>query len=318
MKRWVRITCAVFFVLMSIGCASGGSSFAQDYYNLGTGYLDRQEYAKAGDFFQRALELDPSLAQASYNLARVYVLLGQSQQAIAVLQDLLVQDPDNVMIRETLAFAYGSDGQWQAAADVMSAVVEDFEVSVRAWRNYALVLLQLEQWEDAYSAAWKAWDLSCLAGENEEGNDSDEEVVLPGGGDPISAYMLLVAAAHIDDRLADHEDLLAAAVASTPATLKEILALGDALEFAQRYDAAVELYDEVGASIDVDGEIAFRHARLLVEVVNDQDAAVAALIKAVSRGFVDQERLRPVLAKIDTVLPEELAEVQNSWNNSAE
>ena len=282
---------AVLLLGMGTGCATGGAELARDYYNLGVGYLDQGDYFQAQQYFVRALDLDPGLTRASYNLARAQLLLGQPEQAVHTLQELLQNDTENILVRETLAYAHGAAGDWAEAAFIMGTIAEQQQISLRGWNNYAVTLLELQRYQSAYDAASRALRI-----------------------DPENARaktMLVIAAAYIPEGLAEHEAELNAVVQRTPDSRLVTLALGDGLEYAERYDLALDLYRTAARVHTEGGEVAFRHARLLVTVAEDQQAGVTALTLAVSQGFDDVERLQPLLQTIDIDIPDAIRDVMN-------
>ncbi len=269
-------------------CATDSAELARDYYNLGVGYLEQGQYAQAQEYFARALDLDPGLTRASYNLARAHLLLGRPEQAMLVLQDLLQEDPDNILVRETLAYANGAAGYWEEAAFIMEQITDEHSISVRGWVNYTVALIELERCRSAYDAAGQALRLEP---EHEQ-----------------AQLMVIVSAAHIPDRLEEHEVLLQKVLERVPESRSITLALGDALEHAERYDAAIELYDNSSSKYPEDGEISFRHARLLITIAEDHQAGVTALSRAVSQGFSDRDKLSDLLSRVDVEIPAALQE----------
>lgn len=284
------LSIAIVMMFIAGGCVTRNTEFARDYYNLGVGYLDQGDYAQAQQYFARALDLDPGLTRASYNLARAYLLLGEPGRSIQVLEDLLVADPENTLVRETLAFAYGANDDWDQAAYIMEAVANEQEISVRGWVNYTVTLIELER----YSAALHAADRALVL-------DPDSH---------RAKTLLVLAAAYMPERLDEYEDVLAEVVAKAPDSRAVSMSLGDALEYAERFDAALKLY-EVAAQIHVEqGELSFRHGRLLIEVAGEEQQGLNVLTQAVSRGFDDRERLSDVLSQVDGEVPEALLEPQ--------
>ncbi len=270
-------------MLFSTACATRNKEVARDYYNLGTGYLDAKNYVRAREYYERALDLDPSLAQASYNLARVYLLIDRVDEAIDILQDLLRRDADNLMVRETLAYAWSAQGEWQRSADIMEAVVDDNDVSARGWLNYSITLLEIDRFQAAGQAADKAL---LLQPDNES-----------------ARFVKVIAVAYsTPDDLVDLEGQLGELYAKAPSR-RLVIELGDALETAGRFDLALDLYTATVEKYDDDGELSFRRARILIEVVDDRSAGVDALVRALSKGMKEDERLLALVSQVEDELP---------------
>ncbi|AFG38190.1 tetratricopeptide repeat protein [Spirochaeta africana] len=287
-----RICFLVLLLIAAVGCASRQPELARDYYNLGVGYLDQGNYSQAREYFARALDIDPGMTRASYNLARAQLLLDQPDQAVRTLQDLLQLDPDNTLVRETLAYAHGAAGDWQEAASVMSAIAEDQRVSLSGWLNYSVTLLELGRYQAAYDAAGRARAI-------------DPEHTR-------AQVMLVIAAAYTPDLLDDHENDVDAVVQRVPESKAITLRLGEALEHAERYDAALLLYEAAARTHTAEGEVSFRHAELLIVAAEDQERAAAALSQAVSQGFADVERLQQLVTRLEVDVPEAIRDLINS------
>ena len=61
--------------------------------------------------YQRALELDPSLAAATYNLARLYIEDRRFDEAEEILLALVGADEENTLLYETLGWLQFRAGQ---------------------------------------------------------------------------------------------------------------------------------------------------------------------------------------------------------------
>jgi tetratricopeptide (TPR) repeat protein len=69
---------------------------------LGNVYYEREDFAQAIPAYEKAVELDPSLAVAHFALARTYLKSQQAQPALRALRAGLQYDSENVNARETL------------------------------------------------------------------------------------------------------------------------------------------------------------------------------------------------------------------------
>ncbi len=75
------------------GAAAGGGS-AADVLNLGIIAWNAGQYPEAKGHFERAVKLDPKLAEAHYRLGMSYVNLGQLPDAVKAFEEYLKLAPD--------------------------------------------------------------------------------------------------------------------------------------------------------------------------------------------------------------------------------
>ncbi len=91
---------------------------------LGAVYGRENRLDEAERHFQRALELQPDMAEAHANLASVYGRRGQVDEAIAELETALRCDPNNLLALRNLGFAYASLGRSEDARDLLLRALE--------------------------------------------------------------------------------------------------------------------------------------------------------------------------------------------------
>ena len=77
--------------------------WAEAHYVLGAALAARKEYTSARGELGRALDLDPSLAEANQVLAQVHQRLGENEYAVEVGRRYLRQRPDDLKIRLLVA-----------------------------------------------------------------------------------------------------------------------------------------------------------------------------------------------------------------------
>ncbi len=73
---------------------------ANTYLNLGTAYQANNNLVKAAEEYKRALQLDPSLADAHYYLGTIYDTNGQKPQAISEYQKYLKTAPNGTNVAD--------------------------------------------------------------------------------------------------------------------------------------------------------------------------------------------------------------------------
>ncbi|WP_319562323.1 tetratricopeptide repeat protein [Marispirochaeta sp.] len=133
---------SLFLLLLLLGsCTSvSNNEAAQAYYNLGNAYFDLGQLNESKRAYQRALELDPSLAAATYNLARIYIEDRRFDDAEGILLSLLETDPGNTLLHETLGWLEFRRGRYQEAADRYRGALELAEGNAAAWYNLGRIL----------------------------------------------------------------------------------------------------------------------------------------------------------------------------------
>lgn len=89
MKIRLSFTILIWFFLVSCAVAQD----AQEYYKNGYLYFSQENYPKALESYQKALELDPQFWDAYYWLGKVYEKLGNIPEAVAAWRKVLVVQP---------------------------------------------------------------------------------------------------------------------------------------------------------------------------------------------------------------------------------
>lgn len=89
MKVRLSFTILIWFLLVSLAVAQD----AQEYYKNGYLYFSQENYEKALESYQKALELDPQFWDAQYWLGKVYEKLGNIPEAMAAWRKVLVVQP---------------------------------------------------------------------------------------------------------------------------------------------------------------------------------------------------------------------------------
>ena len=90
-------TIKYLFVFFLFWVSQNSSLFAQAakfHVDVGLNYLNKNQYIEAYQEFNKALEKDPSCAEAHYNLGKVYKAQGAVQDAITEFQKALSLKPD--------------------------------------------------------------------------------------------------------------------------------------------------------------------------------------------------------------------------------
>ena len=280
----------VVLAALAAGCASSDltrEQFSDEYFNLGTGFLESGDSERAIRYLERAVTLQPDAADARYNLASAYLEAGDPAAASAHLERLLADDPDNLRVLELQAESHQRAGRWGDALAVYGRLLTLQPQHALARFNSAILLWTLGNRPEA------AVQLRALL--HEQPDDQDARL-------------------HLGLLIADAGDAAVGAPAEASTLLREyleqhpddadpLLALARVERTQRRYDAALELYADAEQQLAEDdprrAEAAFERAALLLTAVEDPIAGLAALRTALQGGFADQDRLADLLARDD-------------------
>lgn len=94
---------------------------ARAYVNLGVMHAQAQRFARAGELFERAAEVDPDFPHVQYSLGVAYFNAQQHQKAVAPLERALAADPGNADMQRMLALALLNSEQYERAASFLAA-----------------------------------------------------------------------------------------------------------------------------------------------------------------------------------------------------
>ena len=295
--RWPRralgraaAAASIAVAALATGCASSDltrEQFADEYYNLGTGFLESEDHERAVRYLERAVELRPDAADARFNLAAALLESGDTTAASGHLERLLAADPDNLRVLELQAESHRRGARW---GDALAVYVRLLEVQPRhaAARFNSAILL------------WTLGDRSAAAVQlrallNDHPDDQDARLhlglLIADAVDP-AVGALAEASTLLRDYLEEHPDAADA-----------VLALARVESAQGRYDAALDLYGDAEQLLPEDGPeraaAAFERAVILLTAVEDPIAGLVALRTALQNGFQDADRLAALLARDD-------------------
>jgi tetratricopeptide (TPR) repeat protein len=75
------------------------SVYVETLVNLGVVYERLNDFQHAEECFYKAINFDPSFAQAYYNLGSLYVRINKKQQAIKIFEQYLKLNPSDERIK---------------------------------------------------------------------------------------------------------------------------------------------------------------------------------------------------------------------------
>lgn len=92
--------------------------------NLGWAYYNLGNYAKAEEYFERALELVPTFIVAQVNLGRTYLATGRVREALTMFEEAAQSDPKNPSLLLEMGRAYRLLGDYRNAELALKGAIE--------------------------------------------------------------------------------------------------------------------------------------------------------------------------------------------------
>ena len=124
---------------------------ADVYNNLAVAYSCLSDFEHAENYFIKALELDPQLAQAYINLSDLYYKAGDLPAAIGTLQKGSYELQDNLTIAHLLARVYIDDQRWDDAIEELERVLDGEPENYDAFYDLGHVCFELGDYGAAIS-----------------------------------------------------------------------------------------------------------------------------------------------------------------------
>jgi len=156
-----------------------GGEDAESYYDEGLTASMRGDLRGALTHFERAIQLDNSMATAYHQLGKCYHRLGKPKKAVTFLEQVVSKKPELLPAKIDLAYALLSLNRTDAARTHFLEVTQQRRENNRAVLGLALCSFQEGQWESAVLLAQEAIAL---------------------GGANFAGYYLLGRAARLADR----------------------------------------------------------------------------------------------------------------------
>lgn len=120
---------------------------------LGRVYMEKQEYAKAATFFQKALALEPGFLPGHINLGAAYFSTGDYTKSIECFRKALALNSREFSARYGLALAYEKTGDCSGAISELQACLKDSPQKASALQALIDLQLRTEQFSDAAKTA---------------------------------------------------------------------------------------------------------------------------------------------------------------------
>ena len=124
---------------------------ADVYNNMGVAYSCVGDFEHAENYYIKAIELDPQLAQAYINLSDLYYKAGDLASAVGTLQRGSYELEDNLAIAHLLARVYIEDQRWEDAIVELERVLDGEPENYDAYYDLGHVCFELGDYEGAIS-----------------------------------------------------------------------------------------------------------------------------------------------------------------------
>ena len=124
---------------------------ADVYNNMGVAYSCVGDFEHAENYYVKAIELDPQLAQAYINLSDLYYKAGDLASAVGTLQRGSYELEDNLAIAHLLARVYIEDQRWEDAIVELERVLDGEPENYDAYYDLGHVCFELGDYEGAIS-----------------------------------------------------------------------------------------------------------------------------------------------------------------------
>jgi tetratricopeptide (TPR) repeat protein len=260
--------------------AANAPDKSQAYYNFAMGRLyaemagdtgSKDDLAKAIQYYQTALKLDPSAGMVLEELTDLYISTNRLRDAISLAEDMLAKDPDNLDARRMLGRIYLralSEGQpgrganqdnLRKAMEQFTKVTEKDPDDADSWVKLGHLYRmsnQTAEAEKAYNAALKAQPdnddaltgLAMLYADAGDTKGAIEKLKAATNKNPNEQTLTMLADQY--EAVRDYKaaaDVLRKALEMAPDNEKIAAGLAADLAASEQYDEALKLYQQMAA-----------------------------------------------------------------------
>jgi len=260
--------------------AANAPDKSQAYYNFAMGRLyaemaseagNKNDYvAKAIQYYQAALKLDPSAGMVLEELTDLYVATGRLKDAVTLAEDLLTQNPENLDARRMLGRIYlralGEGQPGRGSEENLKLALEQFEKITQKDPNAAdswIKLGHLYRMSNRAADAEKAYNAALKAQPDSEDALTGIAMLLSDKGDAKGAIEKLQAATRKNpsettlamlaeqyEQMHDYKaaaEVLRKALEMAPDNERLAHGLAEDLLASDQYDEALKLYQQMAA-----------------------------------------------------------------------
>lgn len=167
MRNRITIFAAISLacLLLLCSCSSTGNSFANlfsgspqvssetlaaEYYDIANAYYDLKKYDKAIEYYEKTQDLLPEEnLTITYNLARIYAIQNRWSESEEYYSRIFELDQNNTTIGMPYAYVLAKQGKTMEASALYRGFYERNPVDKKLLANFILVLLELDEDEEA-------------------------------------------------------------------------------------------------------------------------------------------------------------------------
>lgn len=142
------VPAGVLFLLSLLSLTEFGTSFNQEYNNLGGVYMDSGEYDKAIFCYKKVLDNNPHTMFGHYNLGNVYLQQGKKEMALSEYLQEIENNPEFHDSYFNIAKVYMQKGNIKKAGEYLEKLLNK-KISKKTLINLAYVYFELENFEKA-------------------------------------------------------------------------------------------------------------------------------------------------------------------------
>jgi len=128
--------------------------------NLGAGYMNQQQFARALNLFRRAVALNPKLDIAKTNEGIALANLQRYDQAVTLLNGLVKRDPGNARAWYTLGLVYKNQADSKKSLEAFEAAARFAPNDADVFYFIGLAQSELDRYEEAVTAFQHALELN--------------------------------------------------------------------------------------------------------------------------------------------------------------
>jgi len=134
-------------------------NLAEGYYGLGYTYCSKNQCEASLAYFQKAIELSPNYVDAYNGMAYAYNILGKYDDTIKYYLKTLQLKADNLDALNGLGYAYASIGKYQDAVNYFKKAIKINPEYAPAYSGLGVIYYSLSQLLDAKENFLKAKEL---------------------------------------------------------------------------------------------------------------------------------------------------------------
>ncbi|MBP5519127.1 MAG: tetratricopeptide repeat protein [Treponema sp.] len=111
-----------------------------EYYNLGEAYFKLEDYKKAAEYYELAMNKDEQYWASLYKLAKCYVFTSDWDHALPLYKKMIERDSTNASLKASVAYIYSMQGDFKNSILIYEELLQVQPKSHEYLENYLAVL----------------------------------------------------------------------------------------------------------------------------------------------------------------------------------